>query len=137
MIVTASRVCCLQVTSFVQSGIAGARKAASVPSLPKEFLSDNAMIFLNIPMDAETPSMRLLRPQVRNVARRLQAIPPRPAKILIGAGVGARGGDSSLCHNNRVQNGPQQGQEQRPGSGKARLSLFCGRARCFFWNSSV
>ncbi len=23
------------------------------------------MVFLNIPMDAETPSMRLLRPQVR------------------------------------------------------------------------
>jgi hypothetical protein len=27
--------------------------------------AEDALVFLNIPMDAETPSMRLLRPQVR------------------------------------------------------------------------
>jgi len=32
-------------------------------SLPERFLSPEAAVFLNIPMDDETPSMRLLRPQ--------------------------------------------------------------------------
>lgn len=32
-------------------------------SLPREYLTDAAHVFLNIPMDDETPSMRLLRPQ--------------------------------------------------------------------------
>lgn len=32
-------------------------------SLPDRYLSPDAMVFLNIPMDDETPSMRLLRPQ--------------------------------------------------------------------------
>ena len=40
--------------------------AAPLPQTPTHHTpSDDAVIFLNIPMDAETPSMRLLRPQVR------------------------------------------------------------------------
>uniref|UniRef100_A0A7S3NPP3 Uncharacterized protein n=1 Tax=Aureoumbra lagunensis TaxID=44058 RepID=A0A7S3NPP3_9STRA len=38
-------------------------KAFMPCALPQKYLSSNAAIFLNIPMDAETPSMRLLRPQ--------------------------------------------------------------------------
>jgi [FeFe] hydrogenase H-cluster radical SAM maturase HydE len=34
-----------------------------VACLPKQFLNEEAMIFLNIPMDEETPGGRLLRPQ--------------------------------------------------------------------------
>lgn len=35
----------------------------TVPCLPADYLNEDAVVFLNIPMDAETPSMRLLRPQ--------------------------------------------------------------------------
>ena len=37
--------------------------ALQAKSLPPSVLSQDAMVFLNIPMDAETPSLRLLRPQ--------------------------------------------------------------------------
>lgn len=39
-----------------------ARKPCALPCLPTA--PEDAMVFLNIPMDAETPSLRLLRPQV-------------------------------------------------------------------------
>jgi GTPase SAR1 family protein len=35
----------------------------TVPCLPTDYLCKDALVFLNIPMDAETPTMRLLRPQ--------------------------------------------------------------------------
>ena len=50
--------------SLVQESVKQAHKHHSVKSLPEEFLSEDALVFLNIPMDAETPTMRLLRPQV-------------------------------------------------------------------------
>ncbi|CAG9463417.1 unnamed protein product [Pedinophyceae sp. YPF-701] len=50
------------VTHFIQGN--AARVKAHMPRcLPEEYLSPDAGVFLNIPMDAETPSMRLLRPQ--------------------------------------------------------------------------
>ncbi|EFN57384.1 hypothetical protein CHLNCDRAFT_142788 [Chlorella variabilis] len=48
---------------FLQEAAAAAKQHDAPRSLPDEFLSEDAMVFLNIPMDAETPSMRLLRPQ--------------------------------------------------------------------------
>ncbi|GAB4823876.1 hypothetical protein N2152v2_010922 [Parachlorella kessleri] len=48
---------------FLQESVKQAHKHHAVKSLPEEFLSEEAMVFLNIPMDAETPTMRLLRPQ--------------------------------------------------------------------------
>jgi hypothetical protein len=60
--------CVTQVTDMLQSEILKAKRdAMDVPNIPPQFLSDQAMVFLNIPMDAETPSMRLLRPQARAV----------------------------------------------------------------------
>lgn len=52
-----------QLAEFVQQAAAAAKQHDVPRSLPEEFLSEDAMVFLNIPMDAETPSMRLLRPQ--------------------------------------------------------------------------
>eukprot|EP00887_Chlorella_sp_A99_P004653 scaffold4.g4653.t1 len=66
----------------VQEGAAEAKQHDQVKSLPAEYLSADAMIFLNIPMDAETPSMRLLRPQAR-------------AGGAAGSGPGARAGRAS------------------------------------------
>ncbi|KAG1678881.1 hypothetical protein FOA52_003549 [Chlamydomonas sp. UWO 241] len=52
------------VSCFLQAGVAAAKAhAADARSLPDAVLSPDAMVFLNIPMDAETPTMRLLRPQ--------------------------------------------------------------------------
>lgn len=51
------------VSAFLQSGAAASRGRLSVPSLPEAVLAPGASVFLNIPMDAETPTMRLLRPQ--------------------------------------------------------------------------
>ena len=51
------------VAAFVQSGVAASRGRNSARALPDWALSPDAAVFLNIPMDAETPSMRLLRPQ--------------------------------------------------------------------------
>lgn len=49
-------------TAFLQSN--AARVKAFMPrALPERYLRPDAGVFLNIPMDAETPSMRLLRPQ--------------------------------------------------------------------------
>lgn len=42
------------------------------------------MVFLNIPMDAETPSLRLLRPQVRRACSVRLAPLPVPAEKLVG-----------------------------------------------------
>ena len=51
--------------ALLQAAAAAARLHDAPPrSLPERYLSPEAMVFLNIPMDAETPSMRLLRPQV-------------------------------------------------------------------------
>ena len=52
-----------------QESVRAARKHHDVKSLPPQYLSPDAMVFLNIPMDAETPTMRLLRPQARIVCR--------------------------------------------------------------------
>ncbi|KAJ8603429.1 hypothetical protein CTAYLR_003954 [Chrysophaeum taylorii] len=50
------------VTNFVQTN--AERVEQFVPrALPEKYLRPDAGVFLNIPMDAETPSMRLLRPQ--------------------------------------------------------------------------
>lgn len=49
---------------WLQEAVQAARKHHDVKSLPAQYLSEEAMVFLNIPMDAETPTMRLLRPQV-------------------------------------------------------------------------
>ncbi|PSC71854.1 iron hydrogenase assembly [Micractinium conductrix] len=46
-----------------QAVAAAARQHDTPRSLPDEFLSEDSLVFLNIPMDAETPSLRLLRPQ--------------------------------------------------------------------------
>lgn len=46
-----------------QAGVQRSKGKPQVNSLPKDCLSSDAMIFMNIPMDAETPTMRLLRPQ--------------------------------------------------------------------------
>jgi hypothetical protein len=51
------------VASFLQDGITRSRKRPVTRSLPEWALCPEAAVFLNIPMDAETPSMRLLRPQ--------------------------------------------------------------------------
>ncbi|KAL4444885.1 hypothetical protein ABPG77_003935 [Micractinium sp. CCAP 211/92] len=48
---------------FIQRAAAAAKQHDMPTSLPEQYLSEDAMVFLNIPMDAETPSMRLLRPQ--------------------------------------------------------------------------
>jgi hypothetical protein len=37
------------------------------PVLPRQYLTHTSLVILNIPMDAETPGGRLLRPQVRNL----------------------------------------------------------------------
>lgn len=52
-----------KISRFVEIAAKTAEVAHTVPCLPEKYLSSNAMVFLNIPMDAETPSMRLLRPQ--------------------------------------------------------------------------
>lgn len=46
-----------------QDGVSRSRKRPTTRSLPEWALTPDAAVFLNIPMDAETPSMRLLRPQ--------------------------------------------------------------------------
>ena len=51
------------VSAFLQGGVKASRAREPVKSLPEAVLREDAMVFLNIPMDAETPSMRLLRPQ--------------------------------------------------------------------------
>ena len=51
------------VSTFLQDGVKRSRARPQVKSLPEWALREDAMVFLNIPMDAETPSMRLLRPQ--------------------------------------------------------------------------
>ena len=53
----------LALSQFVEAAAVEANAAHTVPCLPDQYLAENAMIFLNIPMDAETPTMRLLRPQ--------------------------------------------------------------------------
>mmetsp|Transcript_30129 Transcript_30129/g.80922 ORF Transcript_30129/g.80922 Transcript_30129/m.80922 type:complete len:556 (-) Transcript_30129:521-2188(-) len=51
-----------RVTDFLQDN--AQRVNAFMPrALPDKYLQQDAGVFLNIPMDAETPSMRLLRPQ--------------------------------------------------------------------------
>lgn len=50
-------------SQFIEDTAKEAGAAHSVPCLPDEYLTPDAMVFMNIPMDAETPSMRLLRPQ--------------------------------------------------------------------------
>ncbi|WIA39023.1 hypothetical protein OEZ86_005171 [Tetradesmus obliquus] len=52
-----------RVASFLQDGVTRSRKRPATRSLPDWALTPEASVFLNIPMDAETPSMRLLRPQ--------------------------------------------------------------------------
>lgn len=52
-----------QVAAFVQTGVAASKGKNSARSLPDWSLTPDSAVFLNIPMDAETPSMRLLRPQ--------------------------------------------------------------------------
>ncbi|KAI8474409.1 MAG: hypothetical protein J3K34DRAFT_518152 [Monoraphidium minutum] len=52
-----------RVAAFVQAGVAASRGRNSARALPEDVLGRGASVFLNIPMDAETPSMRLLRPQ--------------------------------------------------------------------------
>lgn len=52
-----------KLTAFLERAAAEAGAAHHVPCLPEQYLSEDAMVFLNIPMDAETPTMRLLRPQ--------------------------------------------------------------------------
>eukprot|EP00873_Tetraselmis_striata_P015975 jgi/Tetstr1/436239/TSEL_025083.t1 len=81
---------CSAITGFLQEEILKAKRgAAGVPSLPPQFLSDRAMVFLNIPMDAETPSMRLLRPQAR--PRPTGAGPPTPYPSMPCLGRGSCG----------------------------------------------
>mmetsp|Transcript_30729 Transcript_30729/g.91163 ORF Transcript_30729/g.91163 Transcript_30729/m.91163 type:complete len:235 (-) Transcript_30729:1254-1958(-) len=50
-------------SGFLQDGVAASRARETAHSLPSAVLSPEAAVFLNIPMDAETPTMRLLRPQ--------------------------------------------------------------------------
>eukprot|EP00775_Hariotina_reticulata_P012305 gene12305-12441_t len=52
-----------RVASFLQDGVSRSKKRPTTRSLPDWALSPDSLVFLNIPMDAETPSMRLLRPQ--------------------------------------------------------------------------
>lgn len=52
-----------KVAMFLQDGVKRSKQRHQVHSLPEWALRDDAAIFLNIPMDAETPTMRLLRPQ--------------------------------------------------------------------------
>jgi hypothetical protein len=47
----------------LQDGVTRSRKRPATRSLPDWALTPESSVFLNIPMDAETPSMRLLRPQ--------------------------------------------------------------------------
>jgi len=51
------------VAGFLQEGVTRSRKRPTTRSLPDWSLTPQSRVFLNIPMDAETPSMRLLRPQ--------------------------------------------------------------------------
>uniref|UniRef100_A0A7S0MUN0 G domain-containing protein n=1 Tax=Pyramimonas obovata TaxID=1411642 RepID=A0A7S0MUN0_9CHLO len=52
------------ITNFLQAEILKVKRDGdAVPAIPAQFLSEDAVVFLNIPMDAETPTMRLLRPQ--------------------------------------------------------------------------
>jgi small GTP-binding protein len=51
------------VATFLQEGVMRSRKRPATRSLPDWVLTPQSRVFLNIPMDAETPSMRLLRPQ--------------------------------------------------------------------------
>lgn len=51
-------------TPWGTAAACGPQPAPLVP-LPTPAPAEDAMVFLNIPMDAETPSLRLLRPQVR------------------------------------------------------------------------
>lgn len=62
-------------------------EALLVPTLQWNRLAPaegEAMVFLNIPMDAETPSLRLLRPQVRRACSVRLAPLPVPAEKLVG-----------------------------------------------------
>ncbi|WIA39024.1 hypothetical protein OEZ86_005171 [Tetradesmus obliquus] len=47
-----------RVASFLQDGVTRSRKRPATRSLPDWALTPEASVFLNIPMDAETPSMR-------------------------------------------------------------------------------
>jgi len=51
------------VANFLQDAAAHSKKRSQRKSLPEWALREDALVFMNIPMDAETPSMRLLRPQ--------------------------------------------------------------------------
>eukprot|EP00808_Paulinella_micropora_P007778 g3523.t1 len=48
---------------LIEAEVQQARPNLYVPALPAQVLSPEAIVFLNIPMDLETPSLRLLRPQ--------------------------------------------------------------------------
>jgi hypothetical protein len=55
-----------KIISWIVTLLAGSSADATPnPVLPLRFLARNAYVFLNIPMDAETPSGRLLRPQAQ------------------------------------------------------------------------
>ena len=129
-----------------QEGVAKSRGRLSTASLPAWALSSEAMIFLNIPMDAETPSMRLLRPQALvqeeairwgagggregqgggggGQAKRPQPTPP-VAPLLTASPppspVQALGAHPGLPH------GPGPRPQQRPGPGGGRAAALHGR----------
>lgn len=51
------------IANWLQDGATRSKKRPQVRALPEWSLRPDAVVFMNIPMDAETPSMRLLRPQ--------------------------------------------------------------------------
>lgn len=51
------------IANWLQDGAARSKKRPQVRALPEWVLKPDGVVFMNIPMDAETPSMRLLRPQ--------------------------------------------------------------------------
>jgi biotin synthase-like enzyme/GTPase SAR1 family protein len=53
----------LPLSNFLENETKKAGALHTVPCLPADYLNEDAVVFLNIPMDAETPTMRLLRPQ--------------------------------------------------------------------------
>jgi biotin synthase-like enzyme len=53
----------LPLSEFLENETKKAGALHTVPCLPSDYLTEDALVFLNIPMDAETPTMRLLRPQ--------------------------------------------------------------------------
>ena len=53
----------LPLAEFLENETKKAGALHTVPCLPEDYLNEDALVFLNIPMDAETPTMRLLRPQ--------------------------------------------------------------------------